>query len=210
MEFPMCHLHPFTFVHSACTEKNLAPSLLPQITQPLFLLLSFTFQTQEMTLLCIVYMLCWYQQCNNIRCVTHLGFKINSYKYLWSDPAYITCKGNLRMLWVPSLKTFNTYVRCTAISIKCKCYKIKQDLKPEKYIDKYNLARLKSCFFNRLSVYNPGIQSWSISLLIAPKLTRFLMQDQSVSAERVKRFAICNFKCINQTDRSLKVKTGAV
>lgn len=30
------------------------------------------------------------------------------------------------------LKTSDTHARCTVISIKCKCWKTKRDLKPEK------------------------------------------------------------------------------
>lgn len=105
------------------------------------------------------------------------------YKYLWSCLHYMQSKS--QNVISAKLKTFNTYVRCTVISIKCKCYKTKQVLKPENYIDKNNLARLKSCFFNRLPVHNIGIQSRSISLLITPKLTRFLTA-QAAGLKHVK------------------------
>lgn len=93
------------------------------------------------------------------------------------------------------LKTFDTYVKCTVISIKCKCYKTKRDLKPEKYVDKNNLARLKSCFFSILPVHNIGIQSRSISLLMTPKLTRFLTaQAAGLKHVKSKGEKICSMK----------------
>lgn len=47
-------------------------------------------------------LICFANTRNVMICLTHLGFLKKYDKYLCSDPAYITCKGNLRTSLVPS------------------------------------------------------------------------------------------------------------